>query len=175
MYSILALISCVMASAAVYLSWRQRTTIAWVSALPLLGLSAFAFSRAGGWEQAVFLALFLPGIIVWAGIFAERSFKPFDRKKPVLRALDISWHKAAGHITTGAILLIAQLGLSLILAVSISRLLPVEDAGQLAICVVLQPLFWAGMMFHFMSRNKHWRALGWQLALTGVFGVTLVI
>ncbi|MBD3586807.1 hypothetical protein HHX48_13765 [Salinimonas sp. HHU 13199] len=171
----LALFTSVLTVGAVWISWRLRSRSGCLAALALMGVSGYLFSHDMGWEQGIFIALFLPGLLIWAAVFCERRFKPFTQKAPPAKTLTVTWQKGLSHLLTGLVVLVVQLALSLLVAVAISRLFPIAEAGQLALCVVLQPVIWALMMYHYLAHRHRFVILGWHCALSVVIGATLVM
>ncbi len=171
----LAILTSLFAVIAVWISWRQKNRSGWIAALALVSASGYLFSHDMGWEQGIFIALFLPGLLIWAMVIKERTFKPYSQKPVPPRILSSSWKKGIFHLITGITLLVVLLALSLIIAVALSRLIPVAEAGQLALCVVFQPIIWALMMYQYLARTDRLIILGWHSLLAALASITLMV
>lgn len=171
----LAILTSLLAIVAVWLSWRLKHRSGWIMALGLVIVSGYLFSRDMGWEQGIFIALFLPGLLIWAVVVKERTFKPYSKKSVPPRALSPSWKKGIFHLFTGITLLVVQLALSLVVAVALSRLIPVAEAGQLALCVVFQPVIWALMMYQYLARKDRLIILGWHGLLAALASIIVMV
>lgn len=172
---ILALLLCASAVAGVYLSWRQGRALGWVTALLLLVLSALVFSVTTGWEKGLTYALFLPALFIWLPIFREHTRSPFVVKTVTAKAQDFRLPRILLHTATGLTVLVLQLLFSVIITLALVQGLPMAETGQLALVVVIQPILWAAMIYHYLGRTARLKPLGGQLLVSLLCGLTLVL
>ncbi|WP_137168274.1 hypothetical protein [Salinimonas lutimaris] len=161
---------------AVYMGWRRASRVwVWLS-LALLAGSIVVFSAgAVGWEYGLTYALFVPGLLVWLAIAKEHSSKPNKPPAVAPRPLSFAPKKVLSHIGLAFTVLVLQLIFSVLITLSVSRMLPVEYAGQLALTVVVTPVVWGVLSYQLLGRPNRLKSVLQQAAVAACGGVLLVV
>ncbi|QPG05400.1 hypothetical protein IT774_15065 [Salinimonas marina] len=170
-----ALLCCSLGAGSLYIGWRQSKR--WLGGLAVLCwlASMMLFDYTTGWQYALVYTLFLPAILVWMAIIYQATTKPLQRQLPRPRALDTSLRRTGNNLLIAAVVLVAELLFSLVICLAIARLLPIAYSGQLALCIVLQPVLWALMAYHFLAIGQSLRILAFHSTLALVFGALLLL
>lgn len=170
-----ALVCCGLGAGSLYIGWRQSKR--WLGGLALLWwlASMILFDYTTGWQYALVYTLFLPAILVWIGIIYQATTKPLQRQVLRPRTLDTDWRRTGSNLLIAAVVLVAELLFSLVICLAITRLLPIAYSGQLALCIVFQPVLWALMAYHFLARGQSLRILVIHFTLALAFGALLLL
>jgi len=161
--------------ATVYQSWRKQQAVLFWASVALLTVSAVIWSFAQGWEYGVVYALMLPALLVWLPILAERKKLNGNGQVPAPRPVNTSAKNVARHMGLFVMVIILQLALSLVSSVAFSRLLPVEETGQMTICVLLLPVLWGVVSYHYLASSRKLRTFSIHVGVTLALGLTLVL
>ena len=164
-----------LAIAVTYYSWQRSTPSLGWAALAVFITSVISFSIAAGWEYGVVYGLLLPGVLVWAAIAREQTIRPLKLTQAPVRTISTSGYKMAGHLAHALVLLVGQLLLSTVISVALSRFLPIEQTGQLAVCIIIQPLLWAMLAYHYLGSPAKGKAVMYHSVAAALFGITLVL
>lgn len=171
--SIAAVLS-VAAIAAIYQSWRKQA-LAWCySGIVVFIVSSIAWSFSQGWEFGIVYALCAPALVVWPFIAKNQVVLADPRHLPQPRRVDISLKRAGLHLCHGAVVLIGLLVTSLLVSVAVSLRLPFADAGQLAVVIVLLPLLWGMLAYHYLATSSKGKAVVTYTVLSAVSLVALI-
>lgn len=161
---------------AIYMGWRQaRSAWVWLSLTLLIGSIAVFSAGTVGWEYGLTYALFIPGLLVWLAIAKEHSNKPGKPAAVAPRPLSFAPTTVFSHIGLAFTVLVLQLIFSVLITLSISRMLPVEYTGQLALTVILTPVVWGMLSYHLLGRPNRLKSVVQQAAIAACGGALLVV
>lgn len=149
----------VAALATVYKSWRAQAPAFFYVGLVLLLISCVLWSYSQGWEVGLVYALCLPGLLVWPFISANQIQLPPPRNTPRARKISVSVKSTFYHISNYLVVLVGLLLTSLLASLAICRQLPFAEAGQLATSVVLLPIMWGLLGYHYLACQSKPKAL----------------
>ncbi|GGD51334.1 hypothetical protein [Lacimicrobium alkaliphilum] len=149
----------VAAIATVYQSWRARAPAVFYLSLVLLLISCVLWSYSQGWEYGLVYALCLPGLLVWPFISANQVQLPPPKNIPKARDISVSVKSTFYHISNYLVVLVVLMLTSLLASLAICRQLPFAEAGQLATSVVLLPLIWGLLGYHYLACESKPKAL----------------
>lgn len=156
------------AVATVHQSWRSRTPALFVVGLCLWSISGVAFSYAHGWEFGALLTLCLPGILVWPFVLANQVQLPQSKNNPEPRALNFSGKNVLRNALTCVVVLVPFLFISLFITLGMSALTPFTTAGKLGVVVVLQPIMWGLIVYHYLASLSKARVLIFYSIVAGL-------
>lgn len=162
------------AIASVYLSWRNRSgQILWLSGLLFIS-SCILWSYSQGWEFGVVYALCAPALLIWPFVAKNQVVLPAPKNQPEPRKIPISVKHVARHLGHGVVILVGLLLTSLLVSLAVSVRLPFVDAGQLAIMIVMLPLLWGMLVYHYLATLKKGRAIAGYTLLSVVSALLLI-
>lgn len=164
----------VAAIATVYRSWRTHAPAWFYSGLMLFILSCIAWATSQGWEFGTVYALCAPALVVWPFIAKNQVVLADPRHLPQPRRVDVSLKRAGLHLCHGAVVLIGLLVTSLLVSVAVSLRLPFADAGQLAVVIVLLPLLWGMLVYHYLATASKGKAVITYTVLSAVSLLLLI-
>jgi len=160
--------------AAVYKSWQRQTAPMLYIGIAIWLLSSIAWSVSVGWEFGVVYALCLPGLLVWPFIAANQSATPAPQQSPEPRKINVSVSTSMKHILHSFIVLILMLIFSVVASLAFCALLPIDIAGQLAICMVISPIMWGLAVYHYLASIKKVKVVTGYVVATGASLVILM-
>ncbi|MBT80361.1 MAG: hypothetical protein CL587_08215 [Alteromonadaceae bacterium] len=157
-----------------YVSWQKQHRVwLWFSLLAFAG-SFFIWSRATGWETGSVFALCLPAIGVWPLILANRQTLPAPKNQPVPKPLSFVRREVLQHAGHYLVILIVLLVVSLLSSLAVSLALPMKETGQLASCIVLLPVIWGLLGYHYFAVASKPKALALYTVLGALSAVYLL-
>lgn len=160
--------------ATLYKSWRAQAPAVFYAGVVLLVVSCVAWSYSQGWEYGLVYALCLPGLLVWPFIAANQVQLPPPKNAPQARIIPVSVRLAFYHIGNYLVVLVGLLLTSLLASLAICRQLPFAEAGQLATCVVLLPLVWGLLVYHYLAVQSKPKALILYVVISAASAAALV-
>lgn len=160
--------------ATIYQSWRRQTAVVFYIGLAVWLMSAFVWSHAVGWQFGVLYALFLPGLLVWPFIGLNQTQLSLPKHRPAPREIAFSFTTTAHHVITGFVVLVLLMLFSLLISLAICTLLPFDITGKMASAVILLPLLWGAVAYHYLATTKKRRALI-VYALIALMGAAILI
>ncbi|WP_218353461.1 hypothetical protein [Alteromonas lipotrueiana] len=158
-----------------YAGWRQSKR--WLGGLALLlwAGSMVLFYYGTGWQYAMVYSLLLPALLVWIGIIYQATTKPLQHYITKPRPLNTSLSNIGKHVVVAGVVLGAELVFSLTICLTVARWLPITYSGQLALCIVTQPVVWAFMAYHFLASKQPVRTLAFHFIVALIFGALLLL
>jgi len=161
---------------AVYIGWRQsRGAWVWLSLILLTGSVAVFSTGSVGWEYGLTYALFVPALLVWLAIAKEQNAKPAKPAPASPRPVSFAPKTVLFHMGMALAVLALELIFSVLITLSVSRILPIEYAGQLALTVILTPMIWGLLSYHLLGRPNRLKSLLQQTAIAVSGGLLLVV
>ncbi|WP_218312501.1 hypothetical protein [Alteromonas antoniana] len=149
----------VAAIATVYRSWRTHAPAWFYSGLMLFILSCIAWATSQGWEFGTVYALCAPALLVWPFIACHQVVMPAPKNIPAPRRVAFSLALSVRHLGHALVVLIGLLATSLLVSVAVGIRLPFTDAGQLAVIIVILPLLWGLLAYHYLATPSKGRAV----------------
>ncbi len=135
----------------IYKSWRAQASTYLYLGLVVWLIAAVCWSYAQGWEFGVLYALCIPSILVWPFIAANQTHLPQPKNVPQPRSFDFSRRTVLGNIANYIVVLIVLLVVSVLLTLGLCALLPFSIAGKLATGIVLLPILWGLIVYHYLA------------------------
>jgi hypothetical protein len=148
------------ALAMVYYSWRTQITALFYAGFSLLILSCIGWSYSQGWEYGLVYALCLPGVLVWPFIGANQVQLPAPKNTPQARPISISIKSVGFHAGNYLVNLILLMLTSILMSFALCRLLPMTFTGQIATAIILQPIVWGLLSYHYLATTAKLKAIG---------------
>ncbi|GGW89315.1 hypothetical protein [Alteromonas halophila] len=162
------------AIASLYRSWRQQAPAFLYLSIALFIVSCVLWSYSQGWEFGLVYALCLPGLLVWPFIGLNQSRLPAPKNQPSPRQIKVTARQTATHLGHTLVALPGLMITSLLTAMAFSLRLPFADTGQLATGVVLQPLLWGLLAYHYFATGAKGKALLIYLSLSVISTLLLL-
>jgi hypothetical protein len=157
-----------------YKSWRTQAPAFFYAGLMIFILSCVAWSYSQGWEFGLVYGLCLPALLVWPFIGASQTLLPAPKNSPQSRAIDTSVSTALRHTGHMLVVLPGLMLTSLLLSMAVSLRLPFAEAGQLATGIILLPLIWGGLAYHYLATVHKTKALFAYLVLSILSALMLI-
>ena len=148
------------AVATVYKSWRAQTSPMLYAGLVLWLVATICWSFAQGWEFGVLYALCIPSLIVWPFIALNQTQLPAPQNSPAPRKFDFSRKTVVGNAVNYFVILVFLLVVSVLSTLGFCALLPFSMAGKLGAGIVLLPIFWGLMVYHYLVTQRKFFVLG---------------
>ncbi|MFT2091971.1 hypothetical protein [Paraglaciecola sp. 2405UD69-4] len=156
MILILAIMLGLVGSYIIYLSWKRHSKGLAISGWCCLFASLPALIVQFGLEYGSVLAVFLPALYVWLGIFQEqkKQIYPNEINKPH-QAISFNFKKIVVNSWNIIYQLVLLLFVSGVITICLVDLIPIAKPEQLALGMIAMPIVWAGLSFwHLVSTNK---------------------
>ena len=162
------------AIATIYKSWRSQAPAFLYLGIALFVGSCVLWSSSQGWEFGLVYALCLPGMLVWPFIGMHQIRLPAPKNTPTPRQINISFGLAASHLGHTLVVLPGLMITSVLTVMAFSLRLPFTDAGQLATGIVLLPLIWGMLAYHYCATTAKGKALISYVCLSVISALLLI-
>lgn len=157
--TIVAIVLSIAAIAIIYKSWRTRAPAFFYLGSGVLLASCFGWSFSLGWEHGLVFALCIPALLVWPFIGANQTILAAPNHTPSPKSLNVSLKTVSTHIGHYLVVLVLLLVTSLVTALAICLRLPSETEGKLALVIVLMPILWGLLIYHYFAVSNKVKAL----------------
>lgn len=157
-----------------YKSWRTQAPVFFYAGLMIFILSCVAWSYSQGWEFGLVYGLCLPALLVWPFIGVSQTRLPAPKNSPQSRPINTSLSTVLRHVGHTLVVLPGLMLTSLLSSMAISLRLPFAEAGQLAVGIVLLPLLWGCLVYHYLATQRKTRALIVYLLLSITSALMLI-
>ncbi|GEA13089.1 hypothetical protein [Alteromonas sp. KUL49] len=147
------------AIALIYRSWRTRALAFFYLGSGVLLASCIGWSFSQGWEHGLVYALCIPALLVWPFISANQTVLATPKHTPSPKSLNVSLKTAWVHIGHYLVVLVLLLVTSLVTSLAICLRFPSETAGKLASVIVLMPILWGLLIYHYFAVSNKVKAL----------------
>ncbi|MEG3768515.1 hypothetical protein, partial [Alteromonas sp. 14N.309.X.WAT.G.H12] len=117
----------------------------------------------------------LPGIVVWLFILNNQVLLRSATQTPQPRAIPITTRRVAYHLGNYVVSLLLLMVTSVLLSLTVSLRLPFAIQEQLATCIILIPLVWGGLLYHYFAVKSKPKALVLNLSVIGLSALCLVL
>ena len=152
------------AVATVYRSWRAQRLPMLYAGLALWLVATICWSFAQGWEFGVLYALCIPSLLVWPFIALNQTHLPAPKNTPEPRKFDFSRKTVLTNAFNYIVILVFLLVVSVLGTLGLCALFPFSIAGKLGAGIVLLPIFWGLMVYHYLVTQR-------RLFVLGAYGV----
>lgn len=152
----------------VYRSWRVQSPLVLLAGITLWVISSIWWSYAHGWEFGLLYALCLPGCLVWPFILINQSRLPAPKSIPSPRTVNFTAKTALAHLAHCVVVLALLLFVSVAITLGLCTLLPLSLTGQLALAIIMLPLLWGLIAYHYLASRK-------KLVVVGVYLVAAML
>ena len=162
------------AIAAVYKSWRHGSEKLLYLSVTLFIASIAIWSFSQGWEFGVVYAVCIPALLVWLFIAKHQKVLPPPTTRPQPKQVRMSANLALQHVGHALVVLVGLLITSLLVSLAVSLRLPFADAGQLAVVIVLLPLLWGMLVYHYLATASKVKAVAFYTVLSAASLLLLI-
>lgn len=162
------------AIATLYQSWRARAPAFFYGGIAVLGASCLGWSFSQGWEYGLVYALCLPGLLVWLFIGANQRHQPPPKTTPAPRQVSATLQRALVHTGHMVVVLPGLMTASLLMALAISLRMPTAASGQLAVGIVLLPVIWGLLVYHYLATRAKVKALIYYVIVSAISALMLM-
>ncbi|MBU2977110.1 hypothetical protein [Alteromonas sp. C1M14] len=157
-----------------YQSWKvQSLGFLWGGVGAFL-VSVCLWSVSQGWEFGVVYGLCIPGVLVWPFILQNQVLLRGPNQMPTPRPVDFSRQRVLSHLGHYGVSLVLLMITSVLLSLTVSLRLPFTIQGQLATCIILIPLVWGGLLYHYFAVKSKPKAVALNLVVIAVCALCLL-
>lgn len=171
----IALASTLFSLGVFYHSWKKQSVgLLWGGVASFI-LSLVLWSLAQGWEFGLVYGTCLPGLLVWVFILNNQVLLRPPTQTPQPRAISITTRRVVYHLGNYVVSLLLLMITSVLFSLTVSLRLPFAIQDQLATCIILIPLVWGGLLYHYFAVKSKPKALVLNLIVIGLSALCLVL
>lgn len=156
-------------------SWKKQAVALLWGAIVSFVVSLILWSVAQGWEFGLVYGLCLPGVLVWLFLLQHQVYLRLPNQVPQPSAPRVTWRSAAFHTGNYAVCVLLLMITSVLASLTVSLRLPFAIEGQFATCIILIPLVWAGLLYHYFASNSKAKAIVLNLVVIGLSALSLIL